>query len=74
MAAGSGGGCGAGMPFDTKPLFATDSVEADSELDSGEIEASTTIDEKGSRRTIYLVIGFTAVAGGLAIYRRISAI
>ncbi len=74
MAASSKGGCGAGMPLDTKPLFATACVEGDSELASGEIEASTTASGKGSWRTISLAIGLATGAGGLAVYRRISAI
>ena len=77
------GGCGTGMPFETMALpaetpFEADSqvasVETDSRIESGEIEASTTAGWHGSRKTLYLAAVLAAGAGGLAIYRRISAI
>ncbi len=59
---------------DAEPAPETTTAEAVPETESGKIEDSTTAGRSGSRRIISIIIGLAAVAGGLAIYKKIAAV
>ncbi|TKJ37058.1 MAG: hypothetical protein CEE38_09145 [Planctomycetes bacterium B3_Pla] len=59
---------------EAEPASETTTAAASPETESGKVEDSTTAGKGGSRRIISLIIGLAAVAGGLAIYKKIEAV